>query len=238
MLSSRPLGLAAVALVFLAAAHPAAAQAPASAAQPSLAATSCVSYVYDIAFTTPDAFRSAGSGNILLLFSPDGPNPASATLTGGNLSYSNDWKVGSVSTFGDATPYYSFGGPITGPDVIIGNTKASNGALVGITQFGTSFNLVIEYQDPPGTDPTDFSLALQSPGLADAGLFDIRFTPGGPATLMSSASGVAVTPETGTPGLSSPAAVPEASTTVSLGLLMVLGMGGMVVAAKRRKTTS
>jgi len=231
MLSSRHLGLTAAVLVSLAAAHPAAAQAPSSA-------VSCVSYVYDVAFTTPDAFLSAGSGNILLLFSPDGPNPASATLTGGNLSYSNDWKVGSVSTFGDAYPYYSFGGPITGTEVVIGNTTASNGALVGITKFGTSFGLVINYKDPPGSDPTDFSLVLQSPGLADAGLFDIRFTPGGPATLVSSASGVAVTPEAGTPALSSPAAVPEASTTVSFGLLLVLGMGGMIVAAKRRKTTS
>lgn len=228
MLSARHLGLTAAALVFLVAAHPATAQAP-------LPAASSVSYVYDVAFTTPAAFRSAGSGDVLLLFSPDGPNPASATVTGGSLSYSSDWKVGSVTTFGDAGPSYSFGGPITGPVVVIGNTTASNGALVGVTKFGTSFNLVINYKDPPGLDPTDFSLALRSPGLADMGLFDVRFTPGGPATLMSSAFGVAVTPETGTPVLSSPAAVPEASTTVSLGLLLVLGMGGMVVAAKRQK---
>jgi hypothetical protein len=33
-----------------------------------------------------------------------------------------------------------------------------------------------------------------------------------------------------------PAAVPEASTTVSFGLLLALGMGGMVIAAKRKKT--
>ena len=32
------------------------------------------------------------------------------------------------------------------------------------------------------------------------------------------------------------APVPEASTTVSLGLLLMLGLGAMVVAAKRRKT--
>ncbi len=32
-----------------------------------------------------------------------------------------------------------------------------------------------------------------------------------------------------------PAAVPEASTTVSFGLLLALGLGGMVVAAKRKK---
>jgi len=33
-----------------------------------------------------------------------------------------------------------------------------------------------------------------------------------------------------------PAAVPEASTTVSLGLLLAFGMGGLVVAAKRKKS--
>lgn len=37
--------------------------------------------------------------------------------------------------------------------------------------------------------------------------------------------------DTGSP----PAAVPEASTTVSFGLLLALGMGGVVIAAKRRK---
>jgi hypothetical protein len=36
----------------------------------------------------------------------------------------------------------------------------------------------------------------------------------------------------------SPAAVPEASTTVSLGLLLMLGLGGMAVAKKRKKSLS
>ena len=35
-----------------------------------------------------------------------------------------------------------------------------------------------------------------------------------------------------------PAAVPEASTTASFGLLLVLGMGGLVIAAKRKKTNA
>ena len=38
--------------------------------------------------------------------------------------------------------------------------------------------------------------------------------------------------------LNSPAAVPEASTTVSFGLLLALGLGSMVVAAKKRKSVS
>ena len=35
-----------------------------------------------------------------------------------------------------------------------------------------------------------------------------------------------------------PAAVPEASTTVSFGLLLVLGLGGAVIAAKRKKVVA
>ena len=36
----------------------------------------------------------------------------------------------------------------------------------------------------------------------------------------------------------SAAPVPEASTTVSLGLLLALGVGGLVIAARRRKAAS
>lgn len=39
-----------------------------------------------------------------------------------------------------------------------------------------------------------------------------------------------------TVGVTSAPAVPEASTTVSFGLLLVLGLGGLVIAARRRKT--
>jgi hypothetical protein len=74
---------------------------------------------------------------------------------------------------------------------------------------------------------------LQEAGLPDASLLDIRFSPDGTATLVSSDPGLTVTPQPGTPALSSP--VPEASTTVSLGLLLALGMGGIVVAGKRKK---
>ena len=35
-----------------------------------------------------------------------------------------------------------------------------------------------------------------------------------------------------------PAAVPEASTTVSFGLLLALGLGGVVIAAKKKKAAA
>ena len=223
------LGLGAAALLSLAPIRPAAAQAP----PPS---TASHNYVYTVAFTTPTRYLSYNSGGIRFQFNPSGPAPASATITGGNLTYSPDWQLNpaAVTTFGDATLGYSFGGPILGPTVTIGNSTAANGFVVPVSQWGTSFGFTFIYADPPGQDPSDFTLSLQSPGHADASLFDVQFSPSGAVTLMSSAPGVAFTPQGGAPAILPPA-VPEASTTVSLGLLLALGMGGLVVAGKRRK---
>ncbi len=217
------LGLGAAAAVSLVPAQPAAAQASGN------------HYAYNVGFTTPTNFLTYSSGDIHFEFDPQGPTPAQATITGGNLTYSNDWQISSsITTFGDASPSYSFFGPITGPEAIIGNVDPQNGFDVPVTQWGTSFGFTFLYDDPPGTDPSDFSLTLQAPGQADASLFTAEFSPSGAATLMSSAAGVTITPQAGTPALSPPA-VPEASTTVSLGLLLALGLGGLVVAGKRKK---
>ena len=123
--------------------------------------------------------------------------------------------------------------PILGPAVIIGNSTATNGFVVPVSKWGTSFGFTFAYADPPGQDPSDFTLSLQSLGHADAPLFDVQFSPSGAVTLMSSAPSVAFTPQGGAPAILP--AVPEASTTVSLGLLLALGMGGIVVAGKRNK---
>ena len=223
------LGLGAAALLSLAPVRPAEAQTP----PPS---TLSHNYVYTVAFTTPTPYLSYSSGGIRFQFSPSGPSPASATITGGNLTYSNDWQInpGGVTTFGDAAIGYSFSGPITGANVKIGNTTPANGFVVPVSKWGTSFGFTFIYADPPGQDPSDFTLSLQSPGHTDAPLFDVQFSPSGAVTLMSSAPGVAFTPQGGAPAILPPT-VPEASTTVSLGLLLALGMGGLVVAGKRKK---
>jgi len=229
------LGLGAAALLSLAPVRPAEAQTP----PPS---TLSHNYVYTVAFTTPTPYLSYPSGGIHFQFSPSGPSPAPATITGGYLTYSNDWLLNplAVTTFGDASTAYIVPTvtnptpPILGPAVIIRNSMATNGFVVPVSQWGTSFGFTFAYADPPGQDPSDFTLSLQSPGHADAPLFDVQFSPSGAVTLMSSAPGVAFTPQGGAPAILPPA-VPEASTTVSLGLLLALGMGGLVVAAKRKK---
>lgn len=188
-------------------------------------------YNYSVTFNTPANFIGTGNGDIQFLFDPEGPAPAQAYLTAGSLAYSNDWQINplGITFVGDA------GINLFTQTVTLGNTTAQNGFSVPVTQWGTNFSLSFNYTDPPGTDPTDFSLTLQKTGQADASLFDIQFDPSGKATLLSSAGGVTITPQTGTPGLSAP--VPEASTTVSLGVLLALGLGGLVVSA-RRKTTA
>ena len=189
-------------------------------------------YNYSVTFNTPASYVGTGNGDIQFLFTPDGPDPANAYLTAGSLSYSSGWKIDpfGIMKVGDANIDY-FAQTVT-----LGNTQAQNGFSIPVTKWGTYASLSFNYTDPPGTDPTDFTLTLQQAGLPDASLFDVRFDPSGTATLMNSASDVTITPQSGTPGLDNP--VPEASTTVSLGLLLALGLGGVVVASKRRKAAA
>ena len=93
---------------------------------------------------------------------------------------------------------------------------------------------------------TTFATGLNGPfGLAVDARGDLFTTNGGNSIteFASTGTGTFAAGKTVETGLSQPSflafspapAVPEASTTVSLGLLLALGMGGMVVAAKRKK---
>lgn len=216
------LGVGAAALISLGLARPAAAQAPPSAA-------TSHNYTYSTTFTTPADYLSATSGDIRFVFAPDGPNPALATITGGSLSFTGAWGVdlSQIKRFGDANLN------IFSQTVTIGNSTPINGFQVPVSQWGTSFSLSITYADPPtGPDPSDFSVTLQAQGQADASLMDLGFNPSGTVTLLSAAPGVVITPGPDTP--TPIPAVPEASTTVSLGLMLILGLGGVVLARKKR----
>lgn len=188
-------------------------------------------YSYIISFTTPSPFLTTGTGDVLFQFNPETVGAAPATAKASNLSYSTDWQVGIPSTFGDASIDY-FAGTAT-----INNTDAKNGFDVPITNFGQDFSFNLAYTDPPGPIASDFSVVLRSGALGDQSLFDLQFDPStGQTTLLNSIPGVTITPQGDTPPVGSPNPVPEASTTVSLGLLLALG--GAVVVAKRKKVAS
>jgi len=186
-------------------------------------------YNYVISFTTPSPFLSTGSGDVLFQFNPETVGAAPATAKASNLTYSPDWQVGFPSTFGSASlDYFS-------QTATINNTDAKNGFDVPVTTFGQNFSFNLAYTDPPGPIASDFSIVLQKSGLNDLSLFDIQFDPAtGNATLLGTTAGVVIAPQGNTPPVGTPNPVPEASTTISLGLLLALG--GAVVVVKRKKT--
>ncbi len=191
-----------------------------------------LNYNYGVTFSTPTPFLGAGDGDVRFVFSPAGPNPAPASVTASHLTYSNDWQINpfGITSFGDASV------DLFSQSATIRNTQVSNGFVVPVTNWGKTFSFDLNYQDPPGADPSDFKVVLQKTGQADSTLFTVRFDPAGPATLLTNSSGAAFTPQDGTPGLSAPGAppVPEASSVLSLGLLLALGAGGYALKARKR----
>ena len=181
-------------------------------------------YNYTVSFTTPNQFLAYNSGNIIFSFNPEATGAPASSVTGSNLNYSDGWQVNpfGITTFGvTSVDYFS-------QSVTIFNQGATNGFILPVEQWGTTFSFDLNYQDPPGPIASDFSVALQS-GSTDVSLFDVQFNPGGAEVLKSAAPGVSIVSQPGTPDLSP---VPEASTTVSLGLLLALGLGGMAVSVK------
>ena len=129
---------------------------------------------YNVTFTTPTPFLGIGSGDVLFQFNPEGTGAPPASVTGSNLTYSSDWQVSPfITTFGDTSIDY-FGASVT-----INNTDTKNGFNVPVMQWGTTFGFSLNYVDPPGTTPSDFSVTLQKAGLNDLTLFDIQFDPAG-----------------------------------------------------------
>ena len=188
-------------------------------------------YNYTISFTTPSPFLTTGAGDVKFQFNPETVGAAPATAVASNLTYSGGWQAGIPSTFGD-TSFNIFTLSAT-----IKNTDAANGFIVPIQTFGQNFSFNLGYTDPPGPIATDFSIILQKSGLDDLSLFNLQFDPAtGNVVLLGTTPGVTITPLGNTPPVGGPNPVPEASTTVSLGLLLALG--GAVVAVKRKKVVS
>ena len=138
MLSSRLLclGLGAAALFSLSAATPAQAGAG-------------TNYNYHVTFTTPNQFLSYTTGDIVFLFNPEASGAPASSITGSNLTYSNDWQVNplGISTVGVTSVDY-FAGSVT-----IGNADTINGFMLPVSQWGTQFAFDVNYQGPARPDP-------------------------------------------------------------------------------------
>lgn len=99
------------------------------------------------------------------------------------------------------------------------NAKYPNDGIFTPGIFGgTSFDITADGQGKDFTGITN-----GAPATIAVGVFTVT---NGPGSLANFLSGVTVA--------TIPAAVPEASTTVSLGLLLMLGLGGMLIARKQR----
>ena len=103
------------------------------------------------------------------------------------------------------------------------NAEAAHGGKPVVMYAPTTF-------EPGSSDGSHIDDSEPAGGPLYSGLFNGQYLP-------PTALNLAMMQDIGWK-LSSPAAVPEASTTVSLGLLLAFGLGGMVFAAKKRKVTS
>ncbi len=210
----------------LAAAHPAAAQTIGNAGfeAPSLGsgayAYSAADAQYGVPSLTADQAAQAvwdfeggsgisGNGSGFTSGNPDAPE-------GSQVAFLQDTGTFSQAISGFAGGAYTFS-----------FDAAQRGNFGGPQDFEVSLDSI-----PLGVYGPGLSTSYQSfttlPVLVDAGTHTLTFTglntAGGDNTAFIDSVGV------------SPAAVPEASTTVSLGLLLALGLGGVAVAAKKRKS--
>ncbi len=201
--------------------------------------------------TTPGTFEAATTltgvvGTQVLAFDARGnlfaSNGANNTIT--------EFAAGATpGNFGAATRLT--GGGLNTP---VGLAFDAQGDLFAANTGGT--NTITEFAFTPGVGAAPGTFAVTTPlsgglsqpkGLAFDARGDLFATNVGTNTITefafnptTGALGAAQTVETGLSGprfvaFGPSAPVPEASTTVSLGLLLALGLGGMVVAGKRRK---
>ena len=162
---------------------------------------------------------------LLLCFAA--PNAAQAQLT---LTLSPSSQAGKVPNT------FHFTGTLTNP----------TGAVVFLNGDSPTFNGPGTIDDSAFLNNAPLSLtAVTMPGAAyTGGFFDVIMTSAAQGTYFGTfevlggptANDQAVVATEDFSVTVAPSPVPEASTTVSLGLLLTLGLGGVVVSARRRKT--
>jgi len=173
---------------------------------------------------------------------------APLALKGGVLDGSGTINGNVVNTGGTVSP-----GDSPGTLTIAGNyTQGSGGALdieftnslhdlLNVTGLATTGGLLdVNFLDSAYTGGVGSQFAFLDYGTLAAGSgsnfgFTVTGHNGFTYTVVNDASNKMLDLQVLTVGSPAPA-VPEASTTVSLGLLLALGFGGLAVAAKRRKS--
>ena len=209
--------------------------------------------------TTPGTF-GAGTAALTGLSAPGGlAFDAKGDLFAANLNSSTITEFAftpgtgtTPGTFGAGMTFATSASGLSGPRGLVfdsrGDLFAANIQNSTITKF--AFNAVsgtfgagTNFTDPSLGAP--FGLAFDARGdlfavNVSGSITEFAFTAGTGTTPDTLGAGMVV--ETGlssprflTFGPSAPPAVPEASTTVSLGLLLALGLGGLVVAARKRR---
>ncbi len=158
-------------------------------------------------------------------------NGLEATL--GDYTISRNAGTSDVSVFNRSGGSSAYSLQLNSFNSTLTSTNPSAGSLPGQTQFSLGFT--------DGTGAAANSIALPPASLyqlsnfsapSSAAQFDIFYYPG--PNQLAEVIGTITTLNAQT----LPAAVPEASTTVSFGLLLALGLGGVVVAARRKKAAA
>ncbi len=166
------------------------------------------------------------SGSLDFQFNPGGNGASAATVQVTDFT-SNATLVGASMLSGSGT------GALPG-NLAITNDPGTNEVFQGVT-FGSTLSFAVVFSAPAATTVSSlfaFTLfdatgnSLLSNNL-DGSALDISVNPDG-----------SLTPQPAPPGANgltvTAAPVPEASTTVSLGLLLALGVGGLAVARRKR----
>ena len=178
-----------------------------------------------------DAFAALGAGSNITILGGNFSGGQGGTGGNGNGSTGgnggNDLSVTTgvtASVYGGSFVFMLFGGQGgQGPPRFgaAGNAFSLNGG--NITVYGTFQTQ--QFGGTPITTPTTFT-------NTNGAFFGTLADNSGPGQEYSfrAING-------GTLTLAAPPAVPEASTTVSFGLLLALGLGGLVIAAKRKQIT-
>ncbi|MGI4788634.1 MAG: hypothetical protein ACRYFS_07265 [Janthinobacterium lividum] len=214
------LTFAALAVFGLAAAHPAAAQ--------------------STIVLQNGVFASAGNSNDVYNFTSNlGDMNTAPSYSFGNHTqgfnsgiYINDGSVyqllGTTGAAGETLTLNglvgNFGTPPPGPSVLEFTTAAPTPS----DSLATGSVLASETVTPPGAgDNEPFAPLTFTTTVANQNIYLILGGPAGAFSQQVNYQNFSLT--------DTPAAVPEASTTVSFGLLLMLGLGGIVVAARKKK---